>query len=144
MADQPIDLDRLQALHEAATPGLWEFDEGIGLGYVHGGGTIGEINYVAEGPLIVAMRNALPALIAEVRALRANQSIRDAEADGRRIIQLRDELISAQSENAQLRAERERTEAALRMLSESYRFSSSETPLYLHSLGLWREPKETP
>ena len=123
MADQPIDLDRLQALHEAATPGLWEFDEGIGLGYVHGGGTIGEINYVAEGRLIVAMRNSIPALLAEVRELR--------EERGRTEAALREMCAKL--------LEGEQVELPSGAKNPCNIFS---TLMRLHSL--WREPKETP
>ena len=119
MADQPIDLDRLQALHDAATPGPWEAvdcDNGKALLQrphllPRKVGHSTELSPGADSFLIVAMRNALPALLAEVRALRE---------------------------------ERERTEAALRRLSAHSLCDTSELAVFLDMVGLLREPKETP
>ena len=134
-----VDLDRLQALHEAATPGPWArrgdvsieadpdgFTEVLIPGavrcgsYCLGGSSDIEVES-ADLDLIVAMRNALPSLLAEVRALRA---------------------------------ERDRTDAALQEMCSYYvehvhdddwgvpvAYSIDDK---LKALGLWREPKETP
>ena len=109
MAD--IDLDRLQALHDAAAESQWpkwKFSDFP----------------LTDCQLAVGARNALPSLLAEVR---------------------------------ELRAEREKTEAALRTLCGIYegavaafdaplakRNSASFTLRQIKHLGLWREPKETP
>ena len=86
MSDRLTDaeLDRLEGLHAAATPGPWESD-------VWGDVTVcppGEHIVIAEAPgnqvhagLIVAARNALPALLAEVREHRAREAARRAALD---------------------------------------------------------------
>ena len=66
------ELDRLQAISEAATPGPWETDgdyiePSIGEAWrLHGAAN------PANGKFVVEARSAVPALIAEVRRLRTN------------------------------------------------------------------------
>ena len=52
-----LDLDELERLHAAATPGPWK----------HGGGSLGSMATNANSALIAAMHSALPALIATAR-----------------------------------------------------------------------------
>lgn len=89
MTADPIDLDQLDALRAAATPGPWhvakaggidagEYDTVIGRGDVdcmsrcYGGvSTIDGDNLDADAALIAVAITALPALVAELRAHRA-------------------------------------------------------------------------
>lgn len=127
MAD-PIDLDRLDALHEKERKSQYLTD--------------------AE---VTQLRNALPALLAEVRALRGKLDEREGDMhlriragyDKTVADSWRREVARVEKERDELRAEREKTEASLLRLSDAYRFSSSEVPGYLTRFGLWREPKET-
>lgn len=68
---------KLRALHEAATPGEWRFGE---LGHALWGGPDGELIYdsgarqhigISDAALIVALRNALPALADLIEAAEA-------------------------------------------------------------------------
>ena len=96
MAEQ-VDLDKLEALEKAATPGPWELqteremgDYGSVIGeYLTGIGTrLCEVvvynddygnQVVHNAQLIAVLRNAAPALLAEVRQLReANQRLRES------------------------------------------------------------------
>lgn len=235
MAD--LDLDRLQALHEAATPGPWfgdwtivnEHGDPIARTDVSLASDPAEADN--DGPLIVAMRNSIPALLAEVRAVRAERDEavalidaamsdvrpesfleeaqaflakciapysceqmkavsdalaayyckwalmrevackakeeRDALEDERdnfvkinRLLRDRPDLGDrARSvdaliqENATLRAERDRTEAALGEVCGKLRLAAGggvpeavdrSFARKLKNAGLWREPKETP
>jgi len=74
----PADIDRLAALHEAATPGrVWEYDADVQkivslrvdeYGSYVGDGDLAANNALpADAALIVAMRNALPELLAMAR-----------------------------------------------------------------------------
>ena len=92
-----LDLDKLEALEKAATPGPWGLqtekemgDYGSVIGeYLTGIGTrLCEVvvynddygnQVVHNGQLIAALRNAAPALLAEVRQLREhNQRLRES------------------------------------------------------------------
>lgn len=69
-----IDLDELTRLEKAATPGRWNLLEWRDLVAV-GGAQAAEAYTKGDGELLVALRNAAPALIAELRVLR---KVRDA------------------------------------------------------------------
>jgi hypothetical protein len=110
MATEPVDLDRLDALHKAATPGPWEvcdygdfwavnevttislanrvFDDGSG------GGEYGPECSEDTRDFIIALRNAYPAMAEELRRLR--KLVREyAEArDNCRVVQSRSGEVS--------------------------------------------------
>lgn len=77
-----LDLDRLEALAAAATPGPWTvpYDEPFGLGE-------------DDAVYMAASGNALPALIADVRRLRAL-----VEQQGAEVIETRGALVAVQRE----------------------------------------------
>lgn len=71
------DLNRLEALANAATPGPWEAENDCGTGILSGmlGGRprmmpFGDVWTFADAVFIAAARTAVPELIAEVRRLR--------------------------------------------------------------------------
>jgi len=83
---EPIDLDALEALCNAATPSPWRTGTGDHWSREVRAGSdapafCGARNGVADAALIAAMRNALPALIAELRATRAALAASEREAD---------------------------------------------------------------
>ena len=95
MTDQDLDLDRLEALANNATEGPWEAFAGavianVGKCTCYGGSVYGHeqgcgYEIVAEAsesdaPFIAASRTAVPALVAEVRRLRAQAKRVKAEA----------------------------------------------------------------
>lgn len=85
MTDRLTDaeMDRLEGLHAAATPGQWESDV---WGDVTANSEVGPVvisvfSHRMNGELIAAARNALPALIAEVREHRAREAAHRAALD---------------------------------------------------------------
>lgn len=70
--------------------------------------TVASATSYCGAKLIALARNNLRSLCEEVLRLRADHSIRDSLADGRRIEQLKRELANAESEVYRLRAENER------------------------------------
>ena len=150
-----VDLDRLQALHEAATPGPWArrgdvsikadpngFSDVLIPGpvrcgrYCLGGSSDIEVES-SDLDLIVAMRNALPALLAEVRALRAERerteaALREIASLGESIVKCREYLQSTDHHDNYMDRNRCRTEEA-----------KAVDRLILASIAYWREPKET-
>ena len=80
MSDRLTDaeLDRLEELHVAATPGVWR-PEGADVS-----ADIGDVCYDADdidAETIAAAHNALPALLAEVREHRAREAAHRATLD---------------------------------------------------------------
>jgi hypothetical protein len=76
-----VDLDKLETLERAATPGPWDKVDSKGEihiyccsnsdGYIHSGDWVASAADGDEAALILGVRNALPDLIAELRAARA-------------------------------------------------------------------------
>jgi hypothetical protein len=64
-ATPALDLDELQRLCDAATPGPWDVEDGVVLRKV------GDVIFVEDAAFIAAARDALPKLIARVRELEA-------------------------------------------------------------------------
>ena len=65
-----VDLDKLEALEKAATPGPWLFDF-LGDGLTDQNYKVLFDDYIRhDGELVHAMRNALPHMIAELKAAR--------------------------------------------------------------------------
>lgn len=124
---EPLDLDAIRARADAATPGPWEnypqyghdFYAYLGGEYLRG---VGNLNFgtgdEAEADLafVLAARQDVPALLAEVRLLRAKldnalatgeqaikaeaQAVRDLEAQN---VALRAALVEARQQNAAVR-----------------------------------------
>ncbi len=70
----PIDIDALEALEKAATPGPWRLAKDTSPGFSFLWNTTGQSvfssAYTKDAALIAAARNALPALLAELRQYR--------------------------------------------------------------------------
>lgn len=98
MAD--IDIDEIERLADAATPGPWGWWPHYGIGWEDRGVTLG-LDNADESPsdnqrFVIAARTAVPALVAEVRRLR------EAEGRQRRIIIELKRMVERR--NARLRA----------------------------------------
>ena len=95
MTDEPI-IDKLERLERGATPGPWHFTDTSDrrghkgelrqVGPQNGFALVGPWTNDADLPLIVAMRNAIPSLLSQLREQRealesiANPYVLDAEA----------------------------------------------------------------
>lgn len=159
MTITPEEIARLRALEAKATPGPWECanlgparnipaviqredDDWVPVAYFsdeRGDGLAAEPEH--DGNLIVTARNALPDLLDEVERLnaydRALSAVMPAVLAKQKIERERD------AELAELRAYRDRTEAALRDLcargKDCVPNEDFVTPWDLESRGLWRE-----
>lgn len=115
---EPLDLDALEALERAATPGPWQYtdDEDSAAGAMliealtksadgkwyqmvwRGCGSSGEVQEDADGEFIVAARNALPELIRRARLLEnATDALRTARPT---MLRLRKVLLHMGGSNA--------------------------------------------
>lgn len=82
-----LDLDELERLEREATPGPWETtaDPLSGVpAFVKTPGELIAADAPADAALIVAARNALPALLVELRALREVAKVAEAHLNERR------------------------------------------------------------